>query len=161
MAAAIFIGCRMAKVARSFTEIWALTNVRKKEIGKVFQIMDKIIQEKIASNPDVTLIEYDIKTSQTTAEDLIRRFCSHLGLSSQVANAAEYIARRCEEIGIFSGRSPITIAASVIYMAGMVFGIDIPSSKIADITGVSNGTIKSSYKIFYEEKGKAYRFNQD
>ena len=50
MAASIFIGCRKANVARSFKEIWALTNVPRKEIGKVFKIMDKIIREKNAAN---------------------------------------------------------------------------------------------------------------
>ena len=47
MAASIFIGCRKANVARSFKEIWALTNVPRKEIGKVFKIMDKIIRERM------------------------------------------------------------------------------------------------------------------
>lgn len=32
MAASIFIGCRKAKVARTFKEIWALTNVPKKGV---------------------------------------------------------------------------------------------------------------------------------
>lgn len=155
MAAAIFIGCRKAKVARSFKEIWALTNVPKKEIGKVFKIMNRVIQEKNAANPNAySLIEDSEQTTQTSAEDLIRRFCSHLGLNTQVTNAAEYIARRCKEVGVLQGRSPMTIAATVIYMAGLVFSTDLPPSKIADKTGVSDGTIKTSYKVLYEEKDK-------
>ncbi|CUM46206.1 uncharacterized protein AC631_00021 [Debaryomyces fabryi] len=155
MAAAIFIGCRKAKVARSFKEIWALTNVPRKEIGKVFKIMNKIIQEKNAANPNAySLIQDNMQTTQTSAEDLIRRFCSHLGLSTQVTNAAEHIARRCKEVGVLAGRSPITIAATVIYMAALVFGADLQPSKIADKTGVSDGTIKTSYKVMYEEKEK-------
>lgn len=153
MAAAIFIGCRKAKVARSFKEIWALTNVPRKEIGKVFKIMNKIIQEKNAANPNAySLIQDNMQTTQTSAEDLIRRFCSHLGLSTQVTNAAEHIARRCKDVGVLAGRSPITIAATVIYMAALVFGADLQPSKIADKTGVSDGTIKTSYKVMYEEK---------
>ncbi|CUM68442.1 uncharacterized protein PRCAT00006165001 [Priceomyces carsonii] len=154
MAAAIFIGCRKAKVARTFKEIWALTNVPRKEIGKVFKIMNKIIQEKNAANPSAAFIQDNEQTTQTSAEDLIRRFCSHLGLNSQVTNAAEYIARRCKEVGVLDGRSPITVAATVIYMAALVFGADLPPSKIADKTGVSDGTIKTSYKVMYEAKGQ-------
>lgn len=155
MAAAIFIGCRKAKVARSFKEIWALTNVPKKEIGKVFKIMNRVIQEKNAANPNAySLIQDSEQTTQTSAEDLIRRFCSHLGLSTQVTNAAEYIARRCKEVGVLQGRSPMTIAATVIYMAALIFGTDLAPSKIADKTGVSDGTIKTSYKVMYEEKEK-------
>ncbi|KAI3403890.1 SUA7 [Candida oxycetoniae] len=156
MAASIFIGCRKAKVARSFKEIWALTNVPRKEIGKVFRIMDRIIREKNAANPQSAAYysQDNIQTTQTSAEDLIRRFCSHLGLNTQVTNGAEYIARRCKEVGVLAGRSPTTIAATVIYMASSVFGIDLPPSKISDKTGVSDGTIKTSYKYMYEEREK-------
>ncbi|CAI5757567.1 unnamed protein product [Candida verbasci] len=155
MAASIFIGCRKAKVARSFKEIWALTNVPRKEIGKVFKIIDRIMREKNASNPNSAYYSQDnMQTTQTSAEDLIRRFCSHLGLNTHVTNGAEYIARRCKEAGVLAGRSPTTIAATVIYMASLVFGVDLPPSKISDKTGVSDGTIKTSYKYMYEEKDK-------
>ncbi|KAG7192409.1 transcription initiation factor IIB [Scheffersomyces spartinae] len=152
MAAAIFIGCRRANVARSFKEIWALTNVPRKEIGKVFKIMNTIIREKNASSMYFT--PDNIQTTQTSAEDLIRRFCSHLGVSVQVTNAAEHIARRCKEVGVLAGRSPITIAATVIYMAAQVFNTDLQPSKIADKTGVSDGTIKTSFKVMWEEREK-------
>ncbi|ODV80327.1 general RNA polymerase II transcription factor, TFIIB subunit [Suhomyces tanzawaensis NRRL Y-17324] len=155
MAAAIFIGCRKAKVARSFKEIWALTNVPRKEIGKVFKIIRQVMQDKNATDPNADMFNQDnIQTTQTSAEDLIRRFCSHLGLGTQVTNGAEYIARRCKEVGVLAGRSPTTIAATVIYMAALIFGAELAPSKISDKTGVSDGTIKTSYKVMYEEKDK-------
>lgn len=153
MAAAIFIGCRKAKVARSFKEIWALTNVPKKEIGKVFKIMNKIIQVKSAANPGAYAIVADNEqTVQTSAEDLIRRFCSHLGLTTAITNGAEMIARQCRDEGILQGRSPMTIAATVIYMTTLVFGQEMTPSKIAEKTGVSDGTIKTSFKVMAEYK---------
>lgn len=155
MAAAIFMGCRKAKVARTFKEIWALTNVPKKEIGKVFKIMHRIIQSKNDNNPGAySNIKDSEQTTQTSAEDLIRRFCSHLGLSNEVTNAAEHIARKCKESGILAGRSPITIAATVIYMASLIFDADVTPTKIANKTGVSDGTIKTSFKVMYEDKDK-------
>lgn len=153
MAASIFIGCRKAKVPRSFREIWALTNVPKKEIGKVFKIMNTLLQEKNAQSPNAfALIEDNMQTTQTSPEDLIRRCCSNLGLSTQITNAAEYIARRCTSQGVLAGRSPTTIAATVIYMANLIFGADLQSSKIADKIGVSEGTIKTSYRAMLEHK---------
>lgn len=155
MAAAIFIGCRKAKVARTFKEIWALTNVPKKEIGKVFKIMRAVIQKKNETNPGAySMIEDSEQTTQTSAEDLIRRFCSHLGLPNEVTNAAEHIARKCRDSGILAGRSPITIAATVIYMSSLIFGADVSPSKIANKTGVSDGTIKTSFKVMYEDRDK-------
>lgn len=155
MAAAIFMGCRKAKVARTFKEIWALTNVPKKEIGKVFKLMHRVIQSKNDNNPGAySIIRDSEQTTQTSAEDLIRRFCSHLGLSNEVTNAAEHIARKCKESGILAGRSPITIAATVIYMASLIFEADISPTKIANRTGVSDGTIKTSFKVMYEDRDR-------
>lgn len=154
MAAAILIGCRRASVARTYKEISALTNIPPREFGKVIIITNKILQEKNESIPSNYSIQDSMNTTQTLAEDLIRRFCSHLGLSSEITNAAEYIAIKVKEIGVLAGRSPDTIAATVIYMAAIVFGTDLPPSKISGKTGVSEQTIKASYKVVYEEKEK-------
>lgn len=149
IAAAIFIGCRKANVARTFKEIWALTKVPKKEIGKTFKIMSKIILEKGGNNANNTS---GISVEQTNAEDLVRRFCSRLGFSVTISNAAEYIARKVNFLGILGGRSPITISAAIIYMTALLFSTDITPTRISDSTGVSEGTIKNGYKILEAKK---------
>lgn len=151
MAAVIVIGCRRAGVDRTFKEIGGLTKVPKRDIGRVFSIIKKILEEKKQANSHLNAQE-NIQSSQTTAEDLIRRFSNHLGLPISLSNAAEHIARRCKEIGVLAGRSPITIAAAVIYMTVMIFKTDLPPSKIAEKLAVSDGTIKTSYKFLYENR---------
>lgn len=152
MAAVILVGCRKARVNRTFKEICTLTRVPKKDIGRVFSIINKILQEKrVMVNSHLNTPE-NIQSSQTSAEDLIRRFCSHLGLSIQLSNAAEHIARRCKETGVLAGRSPITIAAAIIYMVVLIFKADLQPQKIAEKLGVSDGTIKTSYKFLYENR---------
>ncbi|KAK9468235.1 cyclin-like protein [Lipomyces arxii] len=158
-AAAIFIACRQAGVARTFKEICALTaNVSKKEIGKVFKVMDNILLE-MGSNGAENLsgapqTEREYQNKGTNAEDLINRFCSHLGLSTQVASGAQHIARRASAEGILAGRSPISIAAATIYMSAGLFNEAKSASKIAERTGVSDGTIKTSYKFLWDAREK-------
>ncbi|CDK26841.1 unnamed protein product [Kuraishia capsulata CBS 1993] len=153
IAASIVLGCRNAKVARSFKEIWALTNVPRKEIGKVFKMITKIVQEKSAqSGASLSFQSDSLAARQMNAEDLVGRFCSHLGLSPQVSSAAEFIARRTREVGVLAGRSPTTIAAAVVYMAAQIFGQSLLPSRISEKTGVSDGTIKTSYKLLYAKK---------
>ncbi len=41
IAGCIFIGCRQCKIPRTFREIFALTKVSKKEIGRVFKALEK------------------------------------------------------------------------------------------------------------------------
>ena len=84
----------------------------------------------------------------------MRRFCSHLGLSAQITRAAEYVAKRVKEEGTLAGRSPTSIAAASIYFTAGLFGEGLSASKIADKAGVSDGTIKTSYKFLWEAREK-------
>lgn len=52
--------------------------------------------------------------------DYMSRFCSNLSLPLQIHRAATYIANKAEELGILSGKSPISIAAAAIYLASQV-----------------------------------------
>lgn len=151
MAAAIFFACRHSGVARTFKEMWVLTKVPKKEIGRTFKIMEKLLLD-LGIKPAQATEEGQL--SQTTAADLMRRFCSHLGLSSQVTRAAECIAKRSKDEGTLAGRSPTSIAAAAIYFAAGLFGEGLSASKIADTAGVSDGTIKTSYKFLWEARDK-------
>ncbi|KAG0677750.1 transcription initiation factor IIB [Kluyveromyces marxianus] len=153
MASVILVGCRRAEVGRSFKEILSLTNVRKKEIGKTFTIIKNILRDKNDkgfANIDTS----NITTGQTRAETFIPRFCSHLGLSVQVANAAEYIAKHSKDVNVLAGRSPITIAAAAIYMATLLFNLNISPTKVSQTLQVTEGTVKGGYKALYEHKEK-------
>ncbi|SCU91417.1 LAMI_0E05820g1_1 [Lachancea mirantina] len=153
MASVILVGCRRAGVGRTFREIFSLTNVKKKDIGKTFTIIKNILREKRASG-FANIDTANISSSQTSAETFIPRFCSHLGLSVQISNAAEYIAKHCKEINVLAGKSPITIAASAIYMAILLFKVDISATQVSQVLSVTEGTIKGGYKILYEYKDK-------
>ncbi|SCV05987.1 LANO_0H19592g1_1 [Lachancea nothofagi CBS 11611] len=153
MASVILVGCRRAEVGRSFKEILSLTNVKKKEIGKTFSIIKNILRDKNANgfaNIDTTTIS----SGQTSAETFIPRFCSHLGLSVQIANAAEYIAKHSKDINVLAGKSPITIAASAIYLAIQLFKVNISATQVSQTLQVTEGTIKGGYKILYEYRDK-------
>ncbi|KAK9450026.1 cyclin-like protein [Limtongia smithiae] len=154
-AASILIACRQSGVARTFKEICQLTRVPKKEIGRIFKIINDILQEgNFSSNLAGGLQDQEYQAVGTFAEDLMNRFCSHLGLSSQVAAGAKYISRCAANEGILAGRSPISIAAATIYMAAGLFGEPRSAGKIAERAGVSDGTIKTSYKYLWEAKDK-------
>ena len=53
LAGCIFIACRQCKLPRSFQEIFQMTNVPKKEIGKTYKLLEKFLSknsaEKIAA----------------------------------------------------------------------------------------------------------------
>lgn len=151
MAAAIFFACRHSGVPRTFKEMWVLTKVPKKEIGRTFKIMEKLILDLGVKPGQVSEVG---QLSQTSAADLMRRFCSHLGLSPQITRAAEHIAHCAKDEGTLAGRSPTSIAAAAIYFAAGLFGESLSASKISATAGVSVGTIKTSYKLLWDAREK-------
>lgn len=149
MAASIVVACRHAGVARTFKEIALLTQVPHQEIGKTFKILVGLLKKTEGTNLG-SGGEY--QTTQTTAGDLMRRFCSMLGLGIQVTRAAEYIAERIRDEGTLAGRSPISVAAAAIYMATALFNENVAGVTIAEYTGVSDGTIRTSYRLLWDVK---------
>lgn len=157
IAASIIVACRYSQVPRTFKEIAALTMVPPQEIGRTFKFMERVLQNTSArelgfGTQDRSATAY--QASQTRAEDLIRRFCSRLDLSMATTRAAEYIAQRVRDEGTLAGRSPTSVAAAAIYMATALFDEQLPGTTIAEYTDVSDGTIRTSYRLLYEVKDK-------
>ncbi|VDI41551.1 transcription initiation factor IIB-like isoform X2 [Mytilus edulis] len=133
-AACMYIACRQEGVPRTFKEICAVSKISKKEIGRVF----KLILKNLETN--VELI---------TTGDFMSRFCSNLGLPTSVQKAATHIARKAVEMDLVAGRSPISVAASAIYMASQASADKKNQKEIGDIAGVAEVTIRQAYKQMY------------
>ncbi|KAH8924413.1 transcription initiation factor IIB [Atractiella rhizophila] len=157
IAACVFVACRQGKVPRTFKEICAVTKVKKKTMGQCFKALEESLQ-----------LYGDGSTAYTgskghTAEDLLPRFCSHLGLM-----VAREVILRAQAKGILAGRSPISVAAAAIYFGGHLIGLGLETTdakgrktkrvdgmrlkKIADETGVSDVTIRNAFKFLKEQK---------
>lgn len=54
IAGCIFIACRQCKVPRTFREIFALTDVSKKEIGRIFKSLEKFFANQNKENTAVS-----------------------------------------------------------------------------------------------------------
>lgn len=139
IAACICIACRQERVARTFREICALTRVPKKEIGRCCNVLKAKLQTS---------------TSVMNSEDLMSRFCSNLNLPVYVQKAGVDLVRRAKELGTLAGKSPISVAAACIYLVSYLFKAPRTTKDIANVAGVSEATIKATYKTLYNEKEK-------
>lgn len=108
--ACLYIACRQEGVPRTFKEICAVSKISKKEIGRCFKLILKVLETSV----DL------IRTG-----DFMSRFCSNLGLPNMVQRAATHIAKKAVEIDIVPGRSPISVAAAAIYMASQVYSMKL------------------------------------
>ncbi|CAN6444079.1 unnamed protein product [Victoria cruziana] len=106
LAACLYIACRQEDKPRTVKEICSVANgASKKEIGRAKEFIVKLLEEELGKSMEMGTIH---------AGDFLRRFCSHLGMNNQAVKAATEAVARSEELDI--RRSPISIAAAVIYM---------------------------------------------
>lgn len=155
IAGCIFIACRQTGVPRTFREIYGLTKVSKKEIGRVFKQLEVFLQkmggeDAIAQQANAFSQVYTAKGS-TSAVELCARYCSNLGFRTPVAveNVARRLAEKSTQVSDLAGRSPLSVAAACIYMASHIVGEPRTSKRISEISGVSDGTVKTAYRYLY------------
>lgn len=134
IAASLYIACRQEGVPRTFREIGALTKVPKKEIGRCYKFMLKVL-------------ETNLETINTS--DFMSRFCSKLELPNEIVKAATHVAKEAVNMGIVAGKCPISVAAAGIYLVSQLSREKRTQKDIAGVAGVSEVTIRNSFKDLY------------
>ncbi|MCJ1394665.1 transcription initiation factor IIB [Xylographa bjoerkii] len=162
IAGCIFIACRQCHVPRTFREIFALTKVSKKEIGRIFKSLEKFFAAQNQAKADTVLQAGGIvnpndsynTTTSTNAHELCIRYCSQLSLNQRTTMVSQQLADKMSTVGALAGRSPLSAAAACIYFASHLMGYPRTAKEISLVAGVSDGTIRTSYKLLEVEKEK-------
>jgi transcription initiation factor TFIIB len=135
-AAALYAACRQCHVPRTLDEISSIAHMSRKEIGRTYRYVSR---------------ELGLKLLPTSPEDYVSRFCSELKLSSDVQAKTLEILQEAAHRELISGRGPIGIAASSLYIASVLCGERRTQREIADIAGVTEVTIRNRYKEIAEK----------
>src|SRR5260221_274681 len=150
IAACIFIACRQAHVPRTFREICNLTHVSKKVLGQCY----KALEQAFNLAPGASTNTISPNSSSSGPENLLVRYCNHLDLPAQVQSICSDIIIAARKHGIADGRSPVSIAGGAIYFTCHLLGKVKSVRDISAVAGVSEGTIKLVYRLYYAEKEK-------
>ncbi|KAI0485079.1 cyclin-like protein [Xylariaceae sp. FL0804] len=159
IAGCIFIACRQSNSPRTFREIFSLTKVPKKEIGRTFKQLEKFLQstqEKEAGHGHGLLGHGPPTTNSTNATELCDRYCGGLRFTNThlMAKISTELCEQSSSVKDLAGRSPLSVAAACIYMASHLMGEPKTSKQIAAVAGVSDGTIKTAYRFLYQAREK-------
>ena len=65
---------------------------------------------------------------------------------------SQQLADKMSTVGALAGRSPLSAAAACIYFASHLMGYPKTAKEISAVAGVSDGTIRTSYKLLEAEK---------
>ncbi|CAI9782808.1 unnamed protein product [Fraxinus pennsylvanica] len=144
VAGCIYIACRQEGKPRTVKEICSIASgATKKEIGRAKEFIVKQLKVEMGESMEMGTIH---------AEDYLRRFCSNLGMRHEEVKAVEETVLKSGEFDI--RRSPISIAAAIIFMITQLSDSKKPLRDISIATTVAEGTIKNTYKDIYPHAAK-------
>jgi transcription initiation factor TFIIB len=154
-AACIFIACRQGRVARTFKEIAAQTQVNKTAIAACFKVLRLKFEGTGVSSFTGTEAGSMVAPGQelsagqiaASAEDLINRFASNLALPPNVQSAARLVANKVTNAGHLTGRNPITVASAVLFFTAHLLDTPVTIQDVAKVGGMAESTIKHAYRL--------------
>ncbi|MCL7029715.1 hypothetical protein MKW94_008601 [Papaver nudicaule] len=137
IAACLYVACEKLKNPRRIRELsWAANGLSEKKIGRAIKHIKHISNDSEEETRDEGV--------SVNAGDFLRRFCSHLGMSNQAVKATQEAVKKTAELDI--RRSPVTVAATVIYMITQLSVDKKQIQEVSAVTGVAEVTLKKSYK---------------
>ena len=80
----------------------------------------------------------------------VAKIASKLSLSQTTQNTAIDILRRADKVKAISGKGPTGIAAAALYIASIIEGEKTTQRDLADVSGVTEVTIRNRYRGLVE-----------
>ncbi|WVW79579.1 hypothetical protein I302_101548 [Kwoniella bestiolae CBS 10118] len=147
IAACIIYACRDAGAHRTFQEVCKALKISKKELGQVFSVIKNAVQGSDAFQRSNNGFSDGSNNSQESTEALLGRFTNYLDLGNAVFNASKHIAAEATAKSTIDGRSPVSIAAGVLYFTCVLLSKNASAKDIAGMGGVSESTTKLICKM--------------
>ena len=138
-AASLYAAFRDTETPRTLKDIAAVNNLSKKAVARDYRIL---------------LREMDLSMPVADAAKNVNRIASQVGLSQKVARKAIEIVRMTEEKEISAGKAPMGLAASALYLAGVLEGEVKTQKEIAEAAGVTEVTVRNRYKGLRADLGQ-------
>jgi transcription initiation factor TFIIB len=131
VAASIYLACRIHRIPRRLDEVVTETIPDRKKIGQSVRL--------IVSRTNVT-------TPLPSAQDLIPRLSSDLLLEGRTVKKATEIIKNAKERYVTMGKDPGGIAGAAIYIAGILEDDRRTQREIAQVSRITEVTIRNRYK---------------
>lgn len=136
VASTMYATCRKLKVPRTLDEIAEVARVDKKNLSRTYRyIVD----------------EMDLEIYPPEPEEYVPRFATELGAPYSVVKEAEEILEKIDGAPFTYGKSPTSIAAAAIYIAGKDLEEPITQREIAVVSRTTEVTVRNRYKDIQEK----------
>lgn len=131
--AALYAACRKQDVPRSLHEMEQVSRVDEKEIARTYRYINK---------------ELGLDIGPSDPAEYVPRIIGNIdGVTQRTERLANKLINHIKnEPGLISGKSPVGLAASSIYLAGRLTGETPTQSEISDAAGVTKVTIRDRFQ---------------
>ena len=130
-AASLYAAFRDMETPRTLKDVAEASNLKRNDIARDYRILLK---------------EMDLSMPVADAARNVSRIASKVGMSEKTTRRAIEIVRVTEEKEISAGKAPMGLAASSLYLAGVIEGEVKTQKEIADAAGVTEVTVRNRYK---------------
>jgi len=142
IAATIYISCRINNYPRSAKEIATIFYLDHTSATRGCKNATTIINdlEHSYNNNEKTLF------SKTTPSSFIERYCSKLGINSELTKVCKFIAMIIEKRELIPENTPHSIAAGIVFYASQVCNLNVCKKKVSSVSEISEVTINKCFK---------------
>ncbi|QLG26747.1 transcription initiation factor IIB [Halorarum halophilum] len=133
--ASLYAAARQANTPRSLDEVTAVSRVERMELTRTYRYVVR---------------ELKLEVAPADPSQYVARFASELGLSDEGEWRARELIKGAQEAGVTSGKSPVGLAAAAVYAAALLTNESLTQSRVSDVAGVSEVTIRNRYKELLE-----------
>jgi transcription initiation factor TFIIB len=135
-AASVYMACRKCGVVRTLNEVSQSAGLKIMKVGRCYRFIVKELEEFV---PLSNLSRY------------VARLSNHLGLVGNAEAIALDILRVAKKIHLTSGKAPLGMAAAATYIASIVVSDRRTQREVAEVSGVTEVTIRNRYKDLVEK----------
>lgn len=135
---ALYASCREANVPRTLQDIANAGNISFKNLSRHYRIFVKTL---------------DLQVGSFNPSEFVSKLGATVGLSEKAKRDALGMLYSVQKKGITDGKNPISLAATAIFLAGVLNNEKITQDRIAHASGVSTVTIRNNAKILRKELG--------
>ncbi len=131
LAAAVYASCRDAETPRTLNDVSSAINLKRKDLSKNYRML---------------VNELDLRMPVVNSIFCMSKIASKVGLNEKVKRYALEILKDANDMKMTSGKDPMGIAASALYISCMKYNADVSQKEIALAAGVTEVTIRNRYK---------------
>ena len=126
--AALYAACRLTNTPRTIQDVSNASNLRRASVHRIYRVL---VQEL-----NLTLDSYN-------PVSFIGRIATRIGASEKTKRDAIKLLTEAEKQMITSGKNPMAVAATVVYVAAIKNGETVTQTKMAEVSEVSSVTIRN------------------